>query len=396
MKKKSCSSRYCVIAVLFGVVLLPGRLFAADLTVPELELISRGRKSGDTVILETRGRSEILLSGGYKFGGSLLLGFESGDLNLATNDPPMWSDYGGDNGAFNTALSNYLDNQTTLQFQGAEITYRSLFNSNTDLTYFVGRAARLASAEVFPSVFGSMPIATKYQGYLYFPDFEYRGIHTVNGTGIGLSSSFGSEGHRGSLYFYQDGYLGEGYYSVDAQYLMNFEKIKLELFAGGSFPQGSLGLYRGGLLFYYRPTERGEFFSQIGVPYYKPFEEFNINNLYFLFEPRIHFDLVSVILTLFWHPGYYLMETTGEEGSADIHFNLQFGNPHKNPITGGIETNFNLNTATGSTQDFHITTSPYLSAVTSGVVWDFMVNLTLLPYSLEDMVEGVIGVRAEF
>lgn len=377
------------------LLLLPGLLGAADLTVPELELITRGSSDGDSVFLNTRGRSEIQVSGGYKFGGSLLLGFESGDLSYAGSDPPSFADY-GNQATFNAALTNYLDNQTTLEFQGAEITYRNLFESNTDMTYFVGRAARLASAEIFPDLFGSLPIATKYQGYLYFPDREYRGIHTVNGTGIGLSSSFGTEWNRSTLYFYQDSYLGEGYYSADAQFLANFEKIKMELFAGGSFPQGDYGLYRAGLLFYYRPAERGEFFTQIGVPYYKPLEEFNINNLYFLFEPRIHFNFVSVILTLFWHPGYYLMETTGEEGSTDIHFNLQFGNPLANPISGGIETNFNLNSQTGSTQDFNITTTPYLSAVTSGVVWNFMVNVNLLPFDLENMVEGVVGVKAEF
>jgi hypothetical protein len=90
------------------------------------------------------------------------------------------------------------------------------------------------------------------------------------------------------------------------------------------------------------------------------------------------------------------METTGEEGSADIHFNLQFGNPLSHPITGGVETNFNLNTESGSSQDFNITATPYVSAVTSGVIWNFMVNVNLLPFDLENMVEGIVGVKAEF
>lgn len=387
---------YAIAGTTVFLLLLPGLIGAADLTVPELELITKGRGEDGRVILTTRGRSEIQVSGGYKFGGSLLLGFESGDLSYAGDDPPLWSDYTTDQVAFNNALTAYLDNRTSLEFQGAEITYRNLFESNTDMTYFVGRSARLASAEVFPELFGSLPITTKYQGYLYFPEREYRGIHTVNGTGIGLSSNFGTPWNRSSLYFYQDSYLGEGHYSADAQFLANFEKIKMEVFAGGSFPQGEYGVYRAGLLFYYRPAERGEFFTQIGVPYYKPLENFNINNLYFLFEPRVHFDFVSVILTLFWHPGYYLMETTGEEGSADIHFNLQFGNPLSHPITGGVETNFNLNTESGSSQDFNITATPYVSAVTSGVIWNFMVNVNLLPFDLENMVEGIVGVKAEF
>lgn len=381
--------------LVLAAVVLPTAGMAADLTVTELELITRGRWEDPDVLLTTRGRSEIQVAGGYKFGGSLLLGFESSDLSFAGDDPPDYADY-PDAEAYSAALSDYLDKETSLAFQGANITYRQLFESNTDLTYFVGRNKRLASAEVFPSFFGSLPISTKYQGYLYFPENEYRGIHTVDGTGIEVSSTFGSEWNRSSLYVYQDGYLGQGSYSADAQFLANFDTLKFEFFAGGSFPEAEYGLYRAGMLFYYRPAERGEFFAQIGLPYYTPLDSLNINDFYFLFEPRVHFSKVSVILTLFWHPSYYLMEETGEEGSADIHFNILFGDPLENPVTGGIETNFNLETDDSSAQDFTITASPYLRAVTSGVVWNFMVNLTLLPYSLEEMVEGVIGVKAEF
>ena len=384
-----------IIAILF---LLPFTIMATDLTIPELELITRGSwdTGSESVILTTRGRSEIEIAGGVKFGGSLLFGFESGDLSYIAQDPPVLADFGGDADAYSNALKDYLDNQTNLRFQGAKVVYRNMFDSFTDLTYFVGQNERLASAEVFPDYFGSRPITTKYQGYLYFPEHDYRGIHTINGTGIQLSSSFGTELSRTNLYLYQDSYLGEGNYSADLQFLANYEKLKLELFAGGSFPQDNYGLYRAGLMFYYSSGARGEFFSQIGVPYYTPFDEFNINNLYFLFEPRIRFDVVSVILTLFWHPGFYLMEATGEDGSADIHFNLQFGDPLRSPLSGGIETNFTLATESSSAQDFEITTTPYISIVTSGVVWNFMVNFTLLPYSLEELAEGVIGIKAEF
>jgi hypothetical protein len=390
----------CLLCVLLFV---PGAVFGADLTIPELELITRGTWQNDTLLLQTRGHSEIQVSGGYKFGGSLLFGFESRDLSYAGQDAPEadtnndGSIDGTEESAYIAALSDYMDNQTTLQFQGARITYRNLFESPTDLTYFVGRNDRLGSAEVFPQQFGSIPFATKYQGYLYFPQNEYRGIHTVNGTGIELSSTFGTEWNRSSLYLYQDGYLGKGNYSADARFLANFEKLKLELFGGASFPQADYGLYRTGVLFYYRPAEKGEFFSQIGIPYFTPIDPLNINDFYFLFEPRVHFEYVSVILTLFWHPARYLMEETGDEGSADVHFNLMFGNPLENPVSGGVETNFTLETESTSSQDFEIKVTPYLSAITSGVIWNFMVNVKVLPYSLdEEMFEGVIGVKAEF
>lgn len=393
MKKK----QFLFICLLSAGLILPGAGFAADLTIPEFELISRGYWEQDSLILRTRGRTELQVSGGYKFGGSLLLGFESEDLGYAGRDAPVLDDYAGDESAYISGLSDYVENQTTLQFQGAQISYRELFGTATDFTYFVGRSDRLASAEVFPTEFGSVPIATRYQGYLYFPQNEYRGIHSVNGTGIELSSSFGTQWNRSSVYLYQDSSLGEGNYSADARFLANFEKLKLELFGGASFPQKSYGLYRGGVLFHYSPAERGEFFSQIGLPYYDPAESLNINDFYFLFEPRVHFEYASVILTLFWHPAMYNMQPTGDDGSADINFNLQFGNPQKSPLSGGVETNFTLETEASSAQDFKLKVTPYLSAITSGVMWNFMINVNLLPYSLdEDMVEGIIGVKAEF
>src|SRR6056297_3854827 len=124
MKKK----QFLFACLLSAGLILPGAGFAADLTIPELELISRGSWQQDSLILSTRGRTELQVSGGYKFGGSLLLGFESENLGYAGRDAPVRSDYTSEV-EFDNALTTYLDNQTTLQFQGAQITYRDLFNS---------------------------------------------------------------------------------------------------------------------------------------------------------------------------------------------------------------------------------------------------------------------------
>jgi hypothetical protein len=388
---KRSQKPFLILAVLLaGAMTLP----AADLTIPELELITRGTWEGSSVRLTTRGQSEFKVSGGYKFGGSLFFGFKSNDLSYSGDAPPDYGDY-SDDVAYLGDLSSFLGNNTYLQFQGAHIVYRDLLPS-TDLTYFTGRNDRFASGELFPEYFGSAPLATRFQGFLYFPENEYRGIHTVNGTGVELSSSFGTDWSLTSLYFYQDGHLGAGKYSGDLSFAMDLGDLKLETFLGGSFPSGSYGVYRGGMLFYYHPSDKGEFFAQVGVPYWQPPARFSIDNVYFLFEPRVHFDPVSIMLTLFWHPEYYLMETTGDLGSADIHLNFRVGDPTENPLTGGVETNFTIDTATSFAQDFEIVTTPYLSAVTSGVIWNFMINVQLVPYSLSDMFEGVIGVKAEF
>ncbi|MCK5198866.1 MAG: hypothetical protein KAR21_10970, partial [Spirochaetales bacterium] len=177
--------------------------------------------------------------------------------------------------------------------------------------------------------------------------------------------------------------------------LFNFDKIKLEGFLGASFPAASSGLYRGGFLFYYSPGTKGEFFAQVGVPQWEPGEAFDIDRLFFLFEPRIKLNPVTIILTLFWHPGFYLQEQLPDTGSSDVHINFMIGNPETSTFSGGLESGVTFNSS-ALTDQFNVVISPYISAVTSGVIWNIMLNTTLLPYSLSDMFEGVISVKAEF
>jgi hypothetical protein len=290
-----------------------------------------------------------------------------------------------------------MDDRTSLDFLGAEVVYRGIGGEGTDLAYFVGRGDRIASGETFVDRFGTLPFATKYQGYFYFPQLNYRGLHTIRGTGLRFSSPFGTERHLSSLYLYQDEHtsLDPGTYSADYRALFHLDKIQFEYFAGGTFPKSDYGLYRTGILFFYRPSERGDFFAQVGIPWWEPMEQITIEHFYFLFEPRIRFDPLSVILTLFWHPRYYEMAETGDFGDADIHFNFLFGNPNEDTVTGGLETTLQLDT-NDINQDFGVITSPYLQAAVGGVVWNFTVNVNLVPYELETLVEGVIGIKAEF
>ncbi len=381
----------CILTVFLAVA---AAIPAADLSIPELELITRGAWDGSSVGLVTRGRGEVEISGGYKFGGNLSFGFISDDLFYSGFSAPDPEDYATTTD-YAIANSVYMGKNSYLQFHGAKIVYRDLFPS-TNLTYFIGLNDRFATGEIFPRHFGSAPLTTRFQGFLYFPDNEYRGIHAVNGTGVELSSTFDTDWHRSSLYFYQDALLGRGSYSSDLRSAFDLGQLKLEAFLGGSFPVETYGVYRGGLLFHYLTGQRGEFFAQVGVPYWAPPQQFSIDNIYFLFEPRVHFDPLSVILTLFWHPEYYLMDNTGDLGSADIHLNFRLGDPTESRVTGGVETNFTVNTTSSFAQDFEIVSTPYLSAVTSGLIWNFMINVQLVPYSIPSMFEGVIGVKAEF
>ena len=384
-----------------------GVLFSADIAISELQLITRGiwSDAAESVVLDTRGESELEVSGGYKFGGSMSFGFTSGDLSYAGEDPPNYLDDEYQSlgtpddaqDAYLQDLSLYLDNRTSLDFLGAEIVYRDIGGEGTDLTYFIGRNDRIASGEDFIDRFGTLPFTTKYQGYFYFPVQNYRGIHRVRGTGLRFTSPFGTERHLSAFYLYQDDHedLDPGTYSTDYRALFHFDQLQFEYFAGSTFPKADYGVYRTGFLLYYNPSDRGDFFAQVGVPYWESMDQLTIEHFYFLFEPRIHFDPLSIILTLFWHPKYYAMAETGDFGDADIHFNFLFGNPLENQVTGGLETTLQINTD-DINKDFGVVTSPYLQANAGGVVWNFAVNVTLLPYDLETLVEGVVGIKAEF
>ncbi len=379
--------KYCSVLI-FLILISSFHLYAADLDVPNMELITRSSFDTGIPVLLTRGKVDLRMNGGYKLGGSLTLGFDSADLGYSSADI---DDY--DNNAQD--LATYLSNQTYLQFQSAEIIIRNLFSSPTDLTYFTGATDVLCSGAEFPDLFGSVSVATRYKGYLYFPENEFNGIHRINGTGLKVSTTFGSEKNLTSVYIYEDGYLGNSHFSSDIRTLFSFDKIKLEGFLGASFPAASAGLYRGGCLFYYSPGTAGEFFAQIGVPQWDPGKTFDIDRLFFLFEPRIKLNPLTIILTLFWHPGYYLQDATIDSGSSDIHINFMLGDPEKSTFSGGLEGSTTFNPS-ALTDQFGVIVSPYISAVTSGVIWNIMLNTTLLPYSLNDMFEGIISVKAEF
>ncbi|MFO7849446.1 MAG: hypothetical protein R6V67_05770 [Spirochaetia bacterium] len=397
---------FALSAAVMILFLSPAQLFSADLSVSELEFISRGEwnEDADSVVIDTRGMSEIRIGGGYKFGGSITLGFESGNLDYAGDEPPDLEDnkYNDGSGGYEETayledLSLYLDNRTSLDFLGAQATYRDLGGEGTELSYFVGLADRLASGEDFPEHFGTLPFTTAYQGYYYFPRHAYRGLHRIRGTGLRFSTGFGKENHRSSFYLYQDGnpHLDPGTYSGDYRGQFSSESLQLEYFAGVTFPKGDYGIYRTGMLLYYSPSERGDFFAQVGIPWWEPMNRLNIEDFYFLFEPRIHFDPLSVILTLFWRPEYYSMAETGDSGDADINVNFLLGDPMENQVTGGIETNLKMDTKNIS-QDLSLSTSPYVRALAGGVIWNFSVNFNLYPFEPSNLAEGVIGIKAEF
>lgn len=375
-------------ALLFALLFAgSGALFAADLRIDQLELLSRGAYSSSSGNFEASSRLYFGLSieGGDKFSALLKMDCQSGDLEnaLALSSGTATS-------------SNYLDKLNNLlspSFRLAAVTARSPLDLPLDVSYFVGRMDSFCSGDDFVSLFGSAPFATELRGPMVYPEgvggdssVWYDGIHAASGTGFRLATTPKlSESSVGYLYLYQDSNLGSGSWSGDLRWLFNSEKVKGEAFAGAS-TGGSYGIYRGGLLFYASSGSAGEFLAQAGVTRWTAGEEISLDNLYFLFEPRISFAAGQASVTLFYHPSWYLQKdysAAGEEGAMDVDFNLRFGRIAQSGMQGGVETLLAfrpLTTDAAATPPLAVDASPYYSIVTGGIRWDFKLDLRLFPF----------------
>lgn len=374
------------------ILIMTVPLFAADITVPELELVTIASVEDESLVLDTLGDIEIDVEGGYKLGGSLSLGIESSRLGAPREelDPATASD---------SEIASYLNEAPFLYFQGAEIVVREAFDRPISISYFIGENDTFANGDIFPDYYGSGQVASRLRGYLYFSPERvvYDGLYTVNGTGLKVETDFGRAWNKLGLYTYQDNYLGRGNFSSDIRWSVDNENFKLETFAGGSYPFGDYGLYRAGILIGLFAEERGEFFAQIGIPRLAPGEdELDIGLFYFLFEPRINFGVGSLIFTYFSHPSYYkslITEATGEEGDMHSKINLQFGKPEETPLAGGLEGTIIYS----DDSDFDGIVSPYISFITEGAVWNLKFNWNASETSdTTRMFDAIIGVRAEF
>lgn len=370
-----------VTVLIIAIFILSGSLiYAANLLVPSLELITYGYLEDGSFNLRTRGDIDFRIEGGYKFGGNVMLGFQSNSIE-------------------NIFLPDGEEESNTLTFQSASVIVRELFSLPLNLTYFAGQMQTFCNGDIFRNHFGAEPFASKYRGYIYFPNgVVYNGIHTILGTGFLVETAGIWDWLDLSLYLYQDGYLGQGMYSFDLRGLFNFPNFKMETFVGTTLGASSLGLYRAGALLYFKAGTTGEFLTQVGIPRWDPAETLDISHFYFLFEPRVNLGLLSIIMTLFWHPQYYHQTITDELGSIDINIDFRLGDPNVNTTSGGLETNLIFSSAPNAlgSDQFKAGISPYISIITAGVIWDFKVRLKLFPFNFGDMVETFISVKAEF
>ncbi len=356
---------------------------AADLSVERLELLTHGSYSKESGKIEaaTRLYFDLAMAGGDKFGGILRMDFLNGGIEeaLAENASPLPSDASG------PAIVERINKLLSPRFRMASITAKGMLGLPLDVSYFVGSLDDFASGDDFVPLFGAAPFSTSLRGPMVYPEgvggdpnLFYEGIHAVNGTGLRLGTSPKlAQGFIGYLYLYQDSDLGTGSWSGDLRALLNAPKVKLEAFAGASWAS-AYGIYRGGLLFFAAPGDIGEFFMQVGIPYWDPAGSFSVENLYFLFEPRINFGFGNIALTVFYHPGYYRQRPTNEKSALDTGFNLRFGRLAQQGAQGGLESLLAFRPY--GDEPLAVDVSPYYSMIAGGVEWDFKVGVRAFPF----------------
>ncbi|MDR1210891.1 MAG: hypothetical protein LBK40_01535 [Spirochaetaceae bacterium] len=390
-------------------------LFGAEITVPRLEAFTRGAKNGDDFVLSSVAEADLAVEGGYKYSAYLGFSFSSGDLERLMARGNLNIDHltaAPTDSEFNDLvdeLEDRLNRRTTLGLRVIKATAREPLGLPLELSYFLGKADTFASGDDFVNYFGTAPLSSDFRGFMYFPDGiggditnQYHGIHQVNGTGLSLALTR-SEKVIPMGYFYQDlgftdagGNFEAGHYSGDLRLLVNSRPLRLEFFGGLSFHRGGENIYRGGLLAHLAAEAGAELFIQAGVPGWRQGEDFDMDHLFFLLEPRIRFGFFAVRTTFFYRPLWYLQrENKTEQGKADINVKLIFGNLDESQFEFGLEGTGGLQTAGMDDRYFYV--SPFLSMVSSGLRWDTKLRIDPFEYdNIGEMFELFMGIRTAY
>jgi hypothetical protein len=389
-------------------------LSGAEITVPRMELASRGASEDGEFTVSTNAAVDIALNGGYKYGILLGLSFDSPDLGKAFSyrnfEAELLAPGAAVSGEEYNRLADRFNNRAVLSFRVAKATARELFTLPLEFSYFAGLSDSFCSGEEFASRYGLPHIQTGFTGFYYFPDGiggnpyrRYNGIHAVQGTGFSLALTRW-ENFIPLLYLYQDiPYMSTGgtvsektHYSGDLRTIFNGEKIKVEAFWGVSAGKDLAANFRGGLMAFFTSGNGTDFLIQCGIPGWAQGEEFSIDNMYFLMEPRLSFGFFGIHLNFFYHPLEYLhIKTEEERGKADINIKFLFGNMEQFRLQGGLETTLGLKI--DEAEDFSFKLSPFISLLSDGLRWDFKVRIDPRAWEKpEEIFDVFVGIRTAY
>ncbi|MDR1318925.1 MAG: hypothetical protein LBJ90_04805, partial [Treponema sp.] len=165
------SMRFFVfLGLFFPLFSLPG----AEITVPRLELATRGAGEDGEFVFSSNAAVDIALNGGYKYGILLGLSFEAANLgkafayrNFGVGTLP---DGAGLTEEDYNRLADRYNNQASLHFRVARARARDLFGLPLEFSYFIGLGDSFCSGEEFNLRYGHPEVGTDFTGFYYFPE----------------------------------------------------------------------------------------------------------------------------------------------------------------------------------------------------------------------------------
>lgn len=395
-------------------------LFGAEITVSQLDLVSQGAMKDGNLEIRSSMEAEISINGGYKYGFSLGLGAEIPHLGKAMSFSRLSLPYAAGNPPSDTEynelideLNDRLNNQAVFSVRSIQATIREVFDKPLEISFFIGRYEKLSGGDEFQEYFGTVPIGTGLRGFFYYPEglngnplFRFDGsMHTIMGTGLAFKAVLGNFipvayiYHDTSFLRNQGGSYQPGRYSVDFKLLANKENTKFEVFFGGTYAADDSEIIRGGALAWFGGGPFS-FLMQVGITYYEFGAAIDIDNCYFLMEPRLRFNKYGANLTFFYHPVYYQNKiirdgTDKARGRADINLRVFYSDIRKSAFEGGLEALVNLKVQNG--EDFTFWISPFISTVTTGLKWDIALRVNPLYFrDGGELMEGFVGIRTSY
>jgi hypothetical protein len=401
---------------LFFCPLFP--LFGAEITVPVLEMASRGAMEEGEFRFASTINADIHLGGGPKAGILLGLSLGSADLGRAFTARnfkfvpmnPGDTVTGVEYNALGEQVEDQFNDQAMLFFRVVKATAPSVFGLPLELSYFIGVSDHLCFGDEFASRFDEIPVESDFTGFFYFPEGiggnplrRYKGIHGVQGTGFSLALTRWDRVVP-MLYLYQDfpwnrdqGFLSPlSSYSGDLRVLVNLEKIKLEGFAGFTAGKDIDNSVRGGILTLFHSPAGADLLVQLGTPGWSPGENADVDKFYFLMEPRLALGPLMLYVSFFYHPVEYIhIKTEDERGKADINIKLLGGNLKVSGVEGGAEMTVGLKM--DQRNDTTLKLSPLVSFISGSMRWDMKFRVNLLSWNKpEKMFEIFAGVRTAY